>query len=247
MHYAGFWRRLAAYLLDVVIIVLVVAGVFSVFFGFDETLRLYLEDRSPTNRLRFLAERNQIRDVSFLVWLIYSMVLEGSPLCGTLGKYLCGIKVVDRHGYPISEARSVGRNAAKLLSYIPLCLGFIWAAFSKEKQAWHDKIAETFVVSRRMHGPGDEILRQAQARKAKEDYEKRNPDKPYDGYTIEETLCENVITANRGAFTYKVYAHRYLSADELKEIVWKALKEGRIKEPGPGGTTTYVVRGIGDV
>jgi uncharacterized RDD family membrane protein YckC len=28
----------------------------------------------------------------------------------------------------------------------PMCLGFLWIAFDKRKQGWHDKLAGTVVV-----------------------------------------------------------------------------------------------------
>ena len=34
----------------------------------------------------------------------------------------------------------------KLISAIALCLGFLWIAWDREKQGWHDKIADTHVV-----------------------------------------------------------------------------------------------------
>jgi uncharacterized RDD family membrane protein YckC len=145
---AGFWRRAAAYLLDVLPIVLVIAAGFYVFLGFDETWRAYrAEPRDFQARLRFLDQRNQIRDSAFVVWLIYGTILEASTLQGTFGKRLMGIRVVRPDGSRLTLARSMGRNAAKLLSYIPLCLGFFWAAFSKQKRTWHDMIANTHVVA----------------------------------------------------------------------------------------------------
>ena len=148
MKYAGFSRRLGAYLLDVIPITLLTAAFFYIFLGFDQTLHTYLDDQTLENRIQFLAERNQIRDLSFLLWLLYSMALEGSPLQGTFGKMICRIKVVDQMGKRLSLTRSIGRNSAKILSYLPCGLGFLWAAFGREKQAWHDKLARTYVTFR---------------------------------------------------------------------------------------------------
>jgi uncharacterized RDD family membrane protein YckC len=36
---------------------------------------------------------------------------------------------------------------------LPLCLGFIWVAFDRKKQGWHDKIARTVVVRVKDRGP----------------------------------------------------------------------------------------------
>jgi uncharacterized RDD family membrane protein YckC len=36
---------------------------------------------------------------------------------------------------------------------VPLGLGFIWASFDSESQAWHDKLAGTVVVTVRRSTP----------------------------------------------------------------------------------------------
>jgi len=147
IRHAGFWRRLAAYLVDVLPIVLLVAVVFYVYFGFDETWRAYRsQPNDPEALARFLAERNMIRNLSFLLWIVYSTIMEASPLQGTLGKFALRMRVVGRDGKRLTLARSAGRNFSKIVSYLPLCLGFLWVAFSKEKHGWHDMIAKTLVV-----------------------------------------------------------------------------------------------------
>ena len=52
--------------------------------------------------------------------------------------------------------------------------------------------------------------------------------------------CENIITAKNGKFTYKVYAYRLLTKDELKQVVWNALQSGEIMEPKPGGVARLI-------
>ena len=79
--------------------------------------------------------------------------MEASPVRGTFGKWLFGIQVADSEGRKLTIARSIGRNLAKLLSYLPLCLGFLWVVFTKRKQGWHDLIARTYVY--RKPGQGD--------------------------------------------------------------------------------------------
>jgi uncharacterized RDD family membrane protein YckC len=66
----------------------------------------------------------------------------------TPGKMLLGLQVYSADGTPISFGiaflRAVGYLVSSLLGTIPI--GFIWAAFDKKKQAWHDKIAGTVVI-----------------------------------------------------------------------------------------------------
>lgn len=76
----------------------------------------------------------------------YCLVMEPSPTQGTLGKRLVGIKVVDQHGRRLSFSRALARTTTKLTSYGALGLGFLWIAFTKSRQGWHDQAAKTFVV-----------------------------------------------------------------------------------------------------
>lgn len=149
MKFAGFWPRLLAYLIDVIPIVLIVYGVFYFFLGFDETLNLYHENPNNfENRLHYLFDRSSIRDISFFIWIFYCVFMEASSIQGSLGKKVVGVKVVDKDGARLSFRKSLVRNLSKLLSYIPLCLGGLWIAFSKNKRGWHDMIAKTYVVER---------------------------------------------------------------------------------------------------
>lgn len=144
---AGFWRRLLAYLIDVLPIVLLVTLASYLFFGFDERWATYR--KYPQNvevRVHFYEIRGWIRVAAFLLWLVYSIVMEASPLQGTYGKAALGLRVVGPTGERLTLARSLGRNCAKLLSYYSFGIGFLWAAFSREKRAWHDLLAKTSVV-----------------------------------------------------------------------------------------------------
>ena len=148
---AGFGVRLIAYLFDVLPITLVVAAVFYFFLGFDDTLHRYTNSGTDDieARTQFLSQRNRIRDVSFVVYILYCAVCEGSALQGTVGKYLLGLRVTDIQGQRLSVGRSFGRNFAKILSYLPCALGFLWVLWAKDKQGWHDMLARTLVKTTR--------------------------------------------------------------------------------------------------
>jgi uncharacterized RDD family membrane protein YckC len=74
--------------------------------------------------------------------------MESSSSQATVGKIALGIKVTDLDGNPITFWRALGRSVAKIISAITLFIGYIMAAFTKRKQALHDKIANTLVVKR---------------------------------------------------------------------------------------------------
>ena len=65
----------------------------------------------------------------------------------TIGKMLVKVKIVDaKTGKPASPLQCIVRYLGYIVSALPLGLGFIWIAFDKRKQGWHDKIARTLVV-----------------------------------------------------------------------------------------------------
>ena len=72
-----------------------------------------------------------------------------------LGQRAGALRVADvRTGRPIGGWRAFERHLAKLLSLIPLGLGFLWMLWDPRRQTWHDKIAGTVVVR---HRPGEPV------------------------------------------------------------------------------------------
>ncbi len=68
----------------------------------------------------------------------------------TLGKWLFREKVVEKltGNYPGFWRMVLRETLGKGISAIVFCLGFFWAMWDKDNQAWHDKIAGTVVVRR---------------------------------------------------------------------------------------------------
>ncbi len=123
--YAGFWRRYGAIAVDD--LVLAVPTIF-------------LESFAGKNFSVMLA-------ISVLIAWAYFGTFHASPWQATLGKRAFGIKVTDLAGNRISFARSTGRYFASFISTLLLLLGYVVAAFTRKKQALHDMIAGTLVVS----------------------------------------------------------------------------------------------------
>jgi uncharacterized RDD family membrane protein YckC len=91
------------------------------------------------------------RQVGWLFSLAFGIgyfgYLEGSASGQTIGKRVLNIRVVDlRSGGPIGFSRAVLRYFARILSTIPIFLGYFWMLWDAEKQTWHDKIARSVVV-----------------------------------------------------------------------------------------------------
>jgi hypothetical protein len=81
-----------------------------------------------------------------LIQLLYWPVLESSTHQATFGKRMLGIRVEHADGGRTTFLRALGRNLAKIISSIPMALGFVMVAFTDRKQGLHDMIAKCVVV-----------------------------------------------------------------------------------------------------
>jgi len=64
----------------------------------------------------------------------------------TVGGIVLNLKVVRLDGQPVTITVGLVRALAAAFSVVVFFLGFLWIAWDKDKQAWHDKIAGTVVV-----------------------------------------------------------------------------------------------------
>jgi uncharacterized RDD family membrane protein YckC len=84
--------------------------------------------------------------VSVLLGIVYYTYFEGST-GQTLGKKAVGIRVISLDGGgSIGYGRAFIRYVGRIVSTIPLFLGYLWMLWDKEKQTWHDKFAGSVVV-----------------------------------------------------------------------------------------------------
>jgi hypothetical protein len=81
----------------------------------------------------------------FALWLLYTSVLESSQLQASLRKLAMFIRVADEEGHRATLPRALARNALKLISAIPLCIGYLMAGWTAKKQALHDMLARCTV------------------------------------------------------------------------------------------------------
>lgn len=71
--------------------------------------------------------------------IIYGASFEASPLCGTIGKWMAGLRVTDVSGKRPTLLQALMRNGGCALGgWIPL----LWGG-----EAWHDVLANTTVVN----------------------------------------------------------------------------------------------------
>ena len=116
LHRAGFWIRIAASVLDAILVGLAVVLL------------------PPMLEPNFL--------LAYAIYCIVLWALKGT----TIGGIVCNLKVVRLDDRPVDWATALVRGLAGFLSCFAAGIGFIWVAFDDQRQSWHDKIAGTTIV-----------------------------------------------------------------------------------------------------
>lgn len=153
---AGFWKRLAARLIDMLILsILTIPIVFFYMPTLQPFIASYQEaiafaDVNAMQRALISLTNEMFRGLTPILLLIetlYFSLQEASRYQATLGKRALGIKVVNRNGSRISLLQAVARTLAKYISGFIFCIGYLMAAFTRHKQALHDIITDSFIVN----------------------------------------------------------------------------------------------------
>jgi uncharacterized RDD family membrane protein YckC len=163
-EYVGFWKRFLAFIIDSVIILAVIFIAALAVYG-----RQYMELSGQGKTLLFdILVQGVLPALAAILFWRY----RGA----TPGKMLIGAKIVNAKtlGKP-SMGQLIGRYFAYIVSTLPgmviavaiivgsilsarmdlnlwllvtplLMWGFVWIAFDKRKQGWHDKLAGTLVI-----------------------------------------------------------------------------------------------------
>jgi uncharacterized RDD family membrane protein YckC len=143
--FAGFWLRAVAYLLDSLVV------------GFLVTLAILLplveRGAIPADNPWFLYQ-NQSRQ-TLATWLLvfmaswlYFSAFESSAWQATPGKRLLGLCVTDLAGRRLTFTRASLRYLGKLVFGTILLFGFLFVAFTPQKQALYDITAQCLVLRR---------------------------------------------------------------------------------------------------
>lgn len=98
-----------------------------------------------TFSLSFTGPRNSLA-FSLLVYFLYYWLFWTQRDGQTPGKMLMRIKIIRTDGQPLTAGDCVLRYLGYFIDAFAFGLGFLWAAFDKNNQGWHDKIARTYVV-----------------------------------------------------------------------------------------------------
>jgi len=145
--YAGFWIRVAAYIIDYIVLYIptLILQLPLTFFMRSQT-RTMGPGQFPSANVwgAIMASAG----LGIVVQWLYFAFMESSSKQASLGKMACGIKVTDMEGERISFGHATGRFFAKLLSSLTLCIGYMMVGWTEKKQGLHDMIAKTLVVKK---------------------------------------------------------------------------------------------------
>lgn len=161
-NYAGLGRRFAAFIIDMIILLIfeaIVSSVFVVASGFDlvrglQNLYFFVFKHAPIEELTqagtkeaFIFSAIAAYGIILIVipWL-YFAGFECSRGQATPGKTLLRIVVTDRESNRISFARATLRFFAKFISALIIFIGFIMIGLTKKRQGLHDRIAGCLVL-----------------------------------------------------------------------------------------------------
>lgn len=127
VHYAGFWRRTGANIIDFMLWTLTISIILGPAYANNDFVSL------PG----FIGDTTGLF-ITALLWV---------QLMGTPGKLLLDCQVVDAStGKHITYKQAIIRVLSYYISALPFMLGFLWIIWDKRKQSFHDKIANTVVI-----------------------------------------------------------------------------------------------------
>lgn len=153
-RYAGFWIRFAAFVVDSVIVSAIVGPIAAALYeepgAAAVATRLLTAEQLSDSLMQLI---DLFRPVSVGDFLLNVMAPAAAVVAfwmyrsATPGKMATRTKIVDAAtGGPPSKQQCVLRYLGYYVSLFGLGLGFLWVAFDRRKQGWHDKMAGTVVI-----------------------------------------------------------------------------------------------------
>jgi resuscitation-promoting factor RpfA len=144
VRYGGFFRRLGAFIIDLLTILLLSAlmGVMA-YIGYKVGLAAHGRFVSWDNATPLLVLLTVGWVILAATYFVVFHGMEGK----TIGKWLLGLRVVGLAQQPISYRRAFLRWVGMVgLGCASIGLSFLWVLWSREKRAWHDFLARTWVI-----------------------------------------------------------------------------------------------------
>ena len=144
VHYLGFNKRFIAFLLDSIAASILMAPFVSYLTGDVVLLNKNFSNQSQLFELLGSMTAKLSIDLVFMgsIFILFWIYKNSTP-----GKMLFKSIIVDANTLSApSTTQNIIRYLGYFISFLPLGLGFLWIAFDKRKQSWHDKLAGTVVI-----------------------------------------------------------------------------------------------------
>jgi len=154
LEYAGFWIRLAAALIDFLILM---AGLYILYCVISQSF-FWIFPNVPGVIRAFSDIAGGVPVSAGVIWLSATILL-GFLVANTIyfitcwaasgqtvGNISTGIKIIRTDSSTLDLRYSVIRFLGSMLCVATLGIGFIIVAFDSHKQGMHDKMADTYVV-----------------------------------------------------------------------------------------------------
>ena len=130
---AGFWIRLGAWVIDLIILNIAVMPLIAVWPGFDEY---------------FATDGGLLHGVDLLILVLYGLyyTIGVSVWATTIGKRLLGLYVFRPDGAKVGPGRAAARYCAGILSALIFGVGYLMIGLRLDKRGLHDLICDTVVT-----------------------------------------------------------------------------------------------------
>lgn len=134
LKFAGFPERLAAFIIDSMIMWVLLA-----FLG-------NLLNEKPDRIFIGIVFSIKGTWLTIIAGWLYFAIQESSVHQGTIGKRIFKLQVIDTTGKRISFLRATFRYLAKYISYALLLVGFLMMLWDKYNRTLHDRLCNTLIV-----------------------------------------------------------------------------------------------------
>ncbi|MES2808839.1 MAG: RDD family protein [Bacteroidota bacterium] len=94
------------------------------------------------------AQMALLAQVFYPVFFVYNILFEISKLKATPGKMLCKIMVVDIDGQSLKLGNAIIKSLGVCLSLVIYALPFFSALFNEHRQAWYERIAKSYQITK---------------------------------------------------------------------------------------------------
>lgn len=155
-NYAGFWPRLVAIIIDLIILGIaqsfIIVPILAVMgLGFLGNMgEMDMNDSESIVGMigAIIAMAGTYWILATSIRILYFSFMESSNSQATIGKMAMGLVVTDLNGGKLDFGKAFVRNICKIISDFTCLIGYIIAAFTEKRQALHDIIAGTLVMKK---------------------------------------------------------------------------------------------------